>query len=434
MDKISRYLLLVFIIIIFIILAPLIVIYVSGKNIELGDRLTKDTGIIDIQSTPSDAEVYIDSTKNNNTPTTVRFVKQGIHTIEIRKTGFRPWHKSLYIEAGKVSYAGSLSNEVKLLLDKPPLLLDNNPIESYVLLGDRVVFHTSDTLIKYDLSEQRIIQQIQLPVTISKLTLTNTDNYLLATAKNGRYVLITTEDLKLTNLPDALASGVTNIELGPKDAIFAIKDKALLVSTGASTPTTPLLENVLAFTLHDNTMYIASQATDTFRIDTYLWDGNSLTLQNNLITQNLGLGKQYKLWLTFQKELFLWNDGNFYRVNQSLDLLNKSVTNISLDKPHRQLTYQTPSEIYYYNFISGKAELFYRTTGNSESNLVVPNTGYGFLASKNGLEAIEIDNRNGQNHYLLLADQPVSDITITNDEQSILFLNNKKLYQIQISQ
>jgi hypothetical protein len=106
---------------------------------------------------------------------------------------------------------------------------------------------------------------------------------------------------------------------------------------------------------------------------------------------------------------------------------------VQLDKIHRQLTYQTLSEIYYYNFISNKAELFYRTSQITEPSLVVPNIGYGFVANQNGLNAVEIDNRNGQNNYAFVTGSSISKIAITNDENTLIFLDNNKLYTITIS-
>lgn len=434
MDKISRYLLLVFIIIIFVILAPIIVIYVSGKNIQLGERLARDTGIIDIQSSPTGSEVYIDGQKNSNTPSTIRFVKQGTHNIEVRKAGFRTWQKNLFIEAGKVTYAGSLSDEVRLLPDIAPTPVSDSDIESYVILNDSVIFHSGNNLTKYDLSEKTVKSETQLPIEISKLQLTNNDKYLLALTKNGKNILINTVDLKLINLPEALSTNVSSLHIDNSDNVLIIKDRELLSSNLANAQLTPILENALAFTLNNNLLYVASQENDSIKIDIYLWDGTNLVHQNNLITQNLSLGKSYQLWLTYQKELFLLVDDSFYRVNKNLDLLNKGVQNVQLDKIHRQLTYQTLSEIYYYNFISNRAELFYRTTQTITPSIVIPNTGYGFLASDVGLEAIEIDNRNGQNHYALVKDGKVSSMTITNDEDNLLFLNNQKLYTMPIAQ
>ncbi len=434
MDKITRYLILVFIIIIFVILAPLIVIYVSGKNVQLGNLLAKDTGIIDIQSSPSSAEVYIDGVKNNTTPTTVRFVKQGIHNIEVRKNGFRTWKKNLFIEAGKVTYAGTLANEVKLLPDETPLLLSSSNVESYAMLDDDIIFHAQNNqLLKYNLNDKKITLQTELPIEISNIENTNTKKYLSATTKVGKNILIDTETLKLVNIPEALASDISSLYIDDDNNMLAIKDRKLIFSNLNNGQVIPLLENALAFTINNNVLYAASWDSDDLKLDTYLWDGAALSSRSNLLTQKLTLGKNYQLWLTYQKELFLLVDEDFYKVNQKLDLLNKNVKSVQLDKIHRQLTYQTLSEIYYYNFLSNKAELFYRTSQITEPSLVVPNTGYGFVPNENGLSAIEIDNRNGQNSYAFVSGSSISKIAITNDENNLLFLDNNKLYTVAIA-
>jgi hypothetical protein len=52
-------------------------------------------GVLTISSTPSNAEVYLDGSYRGTTPSTIDYVEEGTHTIELRLDGYVPWVKNI---------------------------------------------------------------------------------------------------------------------------------------------------------------------------------------------------------------------------------------------------------------------------------------------------------------------------------------------------
>ena len=58
------------------------------------------TGVIQITSTPSGAEAYLDSEYHGTTPVTVKAVPAGNHTVEIRERGYNNWSSVITVTSG----------------------------------------------------------------------------------------------------------------------------------------------------------------------------------------------------------------------------------------------------------------------------------------------------------------------------------------------
>lgn len=431
MDKITRYLILLLIIVVFFVLAPLIVLYVSGTGFNFGENLSAGTGILDIQSDPNDAEVFINGEKIDSTPTTERFIKQGSYTIKVSKSGYRSWEKQLFVEAGQVTYAGTLGDLIKLLPDEQPIRIDDNGIISVSQRDNQLIYiRDNNSVVVYDYNQNKILNEKQLSEPVVSLSDTDNSNYLLAKTKAGATAILTISTLELTKLPAQLSAS-TNIQISNDGIVFAITNSRLMAyNLNSKITTTALDENVLGFTTSNNVIYIAKVGNPS--LATYYWDGENLIAQTTILTEILPEANHYELLLTNHKELFLLTDSSLYRVNQQLDLINNQVQIAKLNRYRSQLTFLTPTEIFYYNFISNKAEQFHRVTSNINTAIVSPELGYGFLATETAVEAIEIDNRNGQNRYQLFNMGPVTTAMLTYDEKSLVILANNQLYRITV--
>lgn len=58
------------------------------------------TGVIQITSTPSGAEAYLDSEYHGTTPVTVKAVPAGNHSVEIRERGYNTWSSIITVTSG----------------------------------------------------------------------------------------------------------------------------------------------------------------------------------------------------------------------------------------------------------------------------------------------------------------------------------------------
>ncbi len=432
MDKITRYLILILIIVVFVILAPLIVLYVSGTSFDFDDKISGETGILDVQSDPTDAEVYLNGEKIDNTPTTERFVERGTYSVEVKMDGYYTWQKNLFIESGQVTYAGALGDRIKLLAKSEPNQVDTQ-ITAVAQRDNQLIYVKSDgTAVIFDSNNNKVIKEQKLAQQISKLKDVVNSNYLLANSSRNENFLLNTNSLELLSLPTEIKTAAS-IEVSNDNIIFAkVAEKLLAYDLESKQLYTALDKDVLGFTLNNNMLYVASK-TSNKTVQTYYWDEQTLIPQSILISQELPKAKNYQLFLTNHKELFLLADQNLFRVNQQLDLINDQVTYVNLNRYRSQLTFGTRTEIFYYNFISNQAELFYRTTEQVNFAIVSPELGYGFIATDQKLTAIEIDNRNGQNTYTLIDSGGISELMLSYDETNLTIIHNNNLFALLVN-
>lgn len=428
MDKTTRYLILIFICIVFFALAPLIVIYVSGKGFTFSDS-SAGTGILDIQSDPSSAQVFLDGKLNNTTPTTIRFIKQSTYNIEVKKTGYHSWSKNLFIEGGKVTYAGSVNDLIRLLPDSQPKNISDTNVRTSLIIGNRVLFITEDNNVGiYDLSQETIINQSPISANITQLDRTKNDNYLLGKTDDNQQYLLSTKTLKLIALPPQLTNS-ENIELINDDTIIAQHDHTLLsYNFVAKSAPKVIMDKVQGFTTNDSMVYVAQNG-----VITYFWDGKTLTKETVLYDGSIAQGQSTELYLTNHKELFLKVDKSLFRINDRPELINDQVELVNFNPIRQELTFTTPTEIYFYNFLSSQTELFYRTSQTSNQAVVVPELGYGFIANAQGVFGIEIDNRNGQNQYTLYGSTAVTGMQLSENENQLIILAGGKLYSLKVN-
>lgn len=71
--------------------------------------LPEKTGSVAITSSPSGAEVYLDNEYHGTTPTTIKALPAGNHTVEVRERGYKTWSQNVTVISGStVSVSPSL--------------------------------------------------------------------------------------------------------------------------------------------------------------------------------------------------------------------------------------------------------------------------------------------------------------------------------------
>lgn len=431
MDSTTRYLIIALLVVIFLVLSPLILLYVTGRTLPFFDPAPTNTGIIDVQSIPNNATVYLDDEEVGSTPATVRFVKQGQHNVRVTAEGYRDWHKQLFIQSGEVTYAGSINDAIRLLPDSQPQEISGE-VNAMIGSGNRIIFIKQLEAYIYDTNSKKLISQGTLNQNISELKTTSRRELLFAKNQNSEWLLLNTDTWQLTNLPGQLATA-ENLTLLDNNQVAGLVNKNLLLGTVDSPTIKTLLGDVAGFLVRDNLFYIAVISAESNELATYAWDGNTLIKQLVILPDGLPRGQKLNFYLTNQKELFMLAGESFYRVNQKLELLNNSVIVVELEPSAQRLTFITRTEIYFYNFTSNRIELLVRSTEQINSANVLPLFGYGIIAGQNKVEAIEIDSRGNQNRYTLFSG-PAAQISIAENEETITVLSDKKLYTVLIQQ
>jgi hypothetical protein len=250
--------------------------------------------------------------------------------------------------------------------------------------------------------------------------------------------VLDTVDKTVTELP----LKDTGVELNPSQ-IGVTPNNVLLYANGDSTlyafdPQTDknwlIKKSVLHFTILDNTGYFVEILPDTkvepVIISSAFWNGSEFKDFQSISKSSGGT-----LYITNNKELFCECSDQFLRVNQKLETVVASNNNIiNLDHKTSELSFLTTgNELLFYNFLTNKPQILTRGGLNRQTAFIVRSSiGYAFIGNENGLEAIEIDNRDKQNRYQLLTGKQVWQIAITDNQKTIIALQDGALVSLDI--
>jgi hypothetical protein len=105
-------------------------------------------GTLQLTSSPSGAQVYLDSQYQGSTPSTITTVEPGNHTLEFRYPGYQSWSTAILVSSGTSHFYAALTRhpDIQVPQDKSPL---STPTPSKVtvqaskntmIIGDAILF------------------------------------------------------------------------------------------------------------------------------------------------------------------------------------------------------------------------------------------------------------------------------------------------------
>lgn len=125
-----RISIMMFLIICFFILAPVIILYTAGYRYDFHTNKIKQTGVISIDAEPSDAEVYLNEVKiEKSMPIRLPNRAPGSYKITLKKDGYKTWSKDILVESQKTSYI----KDISLLKEALPIEMELKGIKEDVV-------------------------------------------------------------------------------------------------------------------------------------------------------------------------------------------------------------------------------------------------------------------------------------------------------------
>ncbi|MFA5070064.1 MAG: PEGA domain-containing protein [Patescibacteria group bacterium] len=102
----------------FLLSAPLLLFYASGRIFQFSERKFTKTGVCVVDSYPRNADIYINGElTKKRTPAKISNLRPGEYNLEIKKTGYQNWRKNLNIYANYTTFA----ENIYLFKNKPKL-------------------------------------------------------------------------------------------------------------------------------------------------------------------------------------------------------------------------------------------------------------------------------------------------------------------------
>lgn len=413
MTRRSRYGLLIAGLIVFIVGAPALVLYVRGQLPNLEHKRTELTGIISAETDPSGADIAVNGKKETSTPGAVRFLPTGDYTVSISKKGYKTWEKRLPVLNSRVTHVNPNPNPLLLLRDVPPSTIANNA-DLVATIGKHIVYkpNTEPKIFIFKDEAHTTATAIPLPRTVTSISADDTGAYALLSSKDFTGVL----DIEKQKIIDYSKqfSNPTNPTLHNGSIVAIMPDGTLARNNPGKPGTVSLASHVLTYTLRGSELYYIAKQDGNVALHHALVTENGIE-QEQILSNALPKSTDYQIYVDTARAVYITANGSLYRINEAAQLVAQGVLKATTESG--SLAYTTSGELWWYDSGSNKPRLVSRSSEPFGDFYIEPALQYAFYAQGNNVIALELDDRAGQNKYVLdaAASQP-SDIRLIGND------------------
>ncbi len=196
----------------FLIAAPLLVLYTAGYRLDIASGRIVHTAVLNMTSVPRNANVLIDEQPEpDRTPSVIETVLPGEHEIKLEKAEYISWKQNLFFKSRETTFA-----DVILFLDKAPEEIRHLDVLASEVSpsGDKLIYLTQESSWLEMWSTEGDERSTQL---LMRLSFDNSSHYTLSFSPHGDYILLAREDGAFHEL--ALAQINENLTTLPTELI-----------------------------------------------------------------------------------------------------------------------------------------------------------------------------------------------------------------------
>lgn len=429
MTKKTRYLLLLGGFIFFLIMAPIIVLYVRGVTYDFTNRKFVKTGILAVRVSPSHVNVFVNEEQKRTSEGDIKFLKPKEYQITLKKVGYFDWTKRLVIEEGKVSWTTNGNSKIFLLKNDFEKKLLAQEIVDFNLYNNRLIYLTNSEIVLNYQNNNEV--KYHLPKKVNSI-LTAKDNYIAlinnqAESLNSEVIILNSDtgeffDLGLFNNEVLETLSLQN------GFVYYLNDSQLFRTEIKNKQTIAILSNITSYFTTNNSVYYIQKNANIKN----LYASNLELSQTQILLENLPYFSNEKLYITFGKQILILADKDLFLANSELKKIVSNVTNFKFSPTEEVLPVIHSGQLDYYNTFTQELSIVTRSTETLENINVAKNIGYAFYTNSNGLNAIELDTRDKQNHYLLQDSSKIKNFSVLKDQERIIYLEDTNLYEIKI--
>ncbi|NQV89564.1 MAG: PEGA domain-containing protein [Parcubacteria group bacterium] len=200
----------------FLIAAPLLVLYTAGYRLDIASGRIVHTAVLNMTSVPRNANVLIDGEQEyDRTPSVIETVLPGEHEIKLEKDEYISWKQNLFFKSRETTFA-----DVILFLDKEPVPVQHlNILASGVSpSGDKLIYLTQESSWLEMWSTEGDESSTQL---LMRLSFNRSSHYTISFSPQGDYVLLVREYGSLhelvpvetnSNVPSTLSMELADVD------------------------------------------------------------------------------------------------------------------------------------------------------------------------------------------------------------------------------
>ena len=429
MSRKSRYLLVLACFIIFLILSPVIVLYVRGVVFDFDKNQFVQTGVLAVRTEPKTVNIFLDGELKKEESGNIKFLKPKEYQIELKKQGYFDWSKRLSVASGQVTWAQGAFEKIYLLKNSSV----TETIEQKVL-----DFYQNDTTLFFLTTTSFNIYPLSQPEEKQSFALNTAPNEFLENFQNKLFLLKNAGDT--ISLFDANNSTSTDLSgLFPQRADFKFdSDGGLLAlenqnlykvnyKNPGELSKTLLMSGIEAYATKDGDLYYVKPQNGK----------NSLFVSKSPYNQEFKLAEglpefnKAEIIVNFNKEIFLVADENLYQITNKPVKFASNVTSWNFGTDQSTLIFTALGELFSFNHKTNKeAQLITRGQKPLQNLVLQQNINCALASKENSILALELDTRDHQNSYKLYEGAAPVKFSLDKAGKRLILLEQNALKQL----
>ncbi|MBU1167038.1 PEGA domain-containing protein [Patescibacteria group bacterium] len=448
----QRRVLLTCCIFIFVTIAPLLVFYATGYRFDLKNSEIRFVGMIDIASTPKDADIFLDDELIEKTPYQIRNLFPRSYTLKLQKEGYHNWEKNLPVESKQVTWV----KNARLFLTNPPQKeVLEKPVQDFIPLSqnEKVAYTIKNEnhlpelwLFDLDSQDNKKLFTTALPekpteeakeekeasynIELKDLVASDNSAALLFTLKEDdaspKYYYQSIKNEESILLSDFIQRNINQIDFCPNEdqRILYLSDNSLYEFDIKEKQENRIAEDVLAFKTSSQNSYFIKKESGALSLyeksknGTLNFDKSSHLMESNLPFEGLkdmevGSGNNLSI-IDDKKNLYL-----FRSENDRLEKIADNVTHMKWGARGEKILFRNHSELSFYEVSPLSEQSFKQDYRVNQSNLITrygreitafgwfPDEEWVWVSFDNQFKIIELDERGGRNHFDFLSDRSI---------------------------
>jgi hypothetical protein len=466
MKERSRYALISAGIVLFVVGAPLIIIFVSGYRYNFSEHHFVRTGALNVRSDPAGATISINGKASGKTQKTFRFLVPGEYNISISKNGYFTWEKQLLVTADYVTLAHYGYNAITLYFSTPIETTVSAPanstdttnfVEGFFAGQSRLVYVANNHIYTADVGSPTKNSTLALPSSFDaagavSIAASSDENYFLLTAaEKSEQAVYSVPDNRIYSLQElpGVAEAVEE-QFGDNGILYAIKNGGLYQIDWRNNKNVPVIANgAIGFTYHQDSIYALALMPNSTKLS-LLEEINPSSLIAAVLYSGLPKWNNAMLYLNSLNQIAIVGDGTLYSLSSSgnvssapspsqgnyqalnLQVVQQYVAEVEPLQGSTEMLYATHNEIGTFDPSAGTIDPITRISQIISNPKITLNTGWAFYISNGSLTAIEMDARGNQNTYQLTKVDSNASFTIDSNDKYIYLLNDGVLQRLQI--
>lgn len=420
--------------VVFLILAPAIVLYVRGITYDFKTKKFITTAILAVSVNPSGAKVLLDGKEKRQGSGDIKFLAPDEYQVSLTKDGYQSWNKRLTVKSGQVTWASPAYSSIYLFYSQPIVKSLAADVADFYSDGNFLTYLDKSGFVITSIGNPGNSKTYTVPATTTIDTILTHDdsnkNFVLAgqaTATQSTLLIFSSGSGEFINI-SALFSGTPTFQFS-NGQLYALSNNVLYTVNLVAKTKSPLFRGVKTFYFQNGTLYFVQETANGSQT---LLAGQAPFTDTQSLENNLPNFGQEQLLVTYEKQVLLIADSSLYLVNASLEKLADNISLWDFDIQNSTVALVHSGEFDYFNAFGNNLNFVTRSS-EALSNLALKNNiDYAFFAKNNALTAIELDTRDSQNQYTLYQGSALQKFVIDGSGQNAVVLDGGELKALEV--